>query len=257
MDYCCEQELHEVTKVRQDKTTVNAWAAWKQYRDVSWAWCPTIQGFGTDEYKRHAIELLPLILEMKEYYKDNPAWRVGIGTLCKRSDVVGVQSVINAVMNVIPSDVQIHLWGIKLDALRSITLGSRPFSSDSAVHHQSMYAKDDIKRLAAAAGMSMREYKVKVNLPAYIAKVNAAIEESRRVTAAQGDELLIEQARGVLRGYGLTIHIHTRRNRQYVYGSWRVGKAVREVSICPVSKLTEWLVNPVVQRSGQGGTVEH
>src|SRR5579863_2603093 len=32
MDYCCEPELHEVTLTRQQKTTANAWKAWKMYK---------------------------------------------------------------------------------------------------------------------------------------------------------------------------------------------------------------------------------
>jgi hypothetical protein len=255
MDYCCEEELYQVTKDRQKKTTDNAWAAWKEYKDAPWAWCPTIQGFDTNEYARHVKELLPLILEMKEHYKNNSAWRVGIGTLCRRNNVVDVQEVINSVLEVLPQDIKIHLWGIKLDALRSITLGDRPFSTDSAVHHQAMYAKNEIKSLAAAAGMSMREYKIKVNLPSYITKVNAAVAESKMVTAAQSDDMMLEQARKVLRENGLTIHIRTRRNRKYIYGAWREGKKVKEISICPVSKLGSWLLNPVVQRPSSTLTV--
>ena len=159
--------------------------------------------------------------------------------------MVAVQAILNAVREVLPS-VPLHLWGIKLDALRSINL-SQVTSSDSAVWHQSMYARDEIEIKARQAGMSMRRYKVLVNLPDYEAKVQQAVAESSRVQSAQHDQVLLQQARRVLKAQGWTINVRTRRNRLYVYGSRRRGRRIEQVSICPVSELSNWLV---VQGSG-------
>src|SRR5437660_5874825 len=86
MDFCCEPELHQVTRDRQEQTTKNALAAWNAYRSESWAWVPTIQGWTPEDYRQHASQLQPLIEEMRGYYAHNSAWRVGVGTLCHRND---------------------------------------------------------------------------------------------------------------------------------------------------------------------------
>lgn len=242
MDYCCEPELEQVTRERQERTTANAIEAWTRYKSASWAWVSTIQGWTPGDYRHHANVLKPLLLEMQRYYADNPAWRVGIGTLCHRNDVTAVQAIVNAVRDVLPG-IPLHLWGIKLDALRSIDL-RQVVSSDSAVWHGAMYAGDEIAEKAASAGMSRRAYRVKVNLPAYTEKVQQAVDESRRVHAAQDDRALLAQARAVLRSQGWTINIRTRRNRQYVYAARRNGSQIEQRSICPVSDLAQWLTRP-------------
>jgi len=239
MDYCCEPELQVITRDRQEKTTANIRAAWSRYQWASWAWVPTIQGVLPEDYQRHASELKPLLEDMRDHYAVNPAWRVGIGTLCRRDDVTIIQAIVNAVRDVLPG-YPLHLWGIKLDALRSIRL-DQVASTDSAVWHGSMYAGDEIAEKAAQAGMSRRAYKVKVNLPCYVEKVYAAVGESRRVQAAQEDQALISRARAALKAQGWSINIRTRRNRQYVYAARRTGKYIEQRSICPVSELATWL----------------
>lgn len=242
MDYCCEPELSQVTRERQDKTTENARTTMTRFKTASWSWVPTIQGWTPDDYRRHAHELKPLILDMQSYYADNPAWRVGIGTLCHRNDVTTVQAIVSAIREVLPG-VPLHLWGIKLDALRSIDLAG-VVSSDSAVWHQAMYTGEEIATQAARAGMSGRRYMVTVNLPAYAEKVRQAVTESRRVIAAQNDAELIARARAVLKSQGWTINLRWRRNRQYVYAARRRGSYIEQRSICPVSELAQWLQPP-------------
>jgi len=241
MDYCCERELSLVTRERQEKTTQNAWQAWRAYRSASWAWVPTVQGFAPDEYRRHAHELAPLLCEMQAQYRDNPHWRVGIGTLCRRDDVVMVQRIVDAVRAVLPG-IPLHLWGIKLDALRSIDL-AQVISTDSAVWHGAMYARDALARAARERGMSMRAYQVMVNLPAYRAKVADAVRESAHVMETQRDASILAQARAVLSVGGWTLQIRTRRNRLYTYGARRVGKRVEQRYVCPVSQLEAWLAS--------------
>src|SRR5436305_961183 len=104
-----------------------------------------------------------------------------------------------------------------------------------------MYAKNEIAEKARQVGMSVRRYKVLINLPVYQEKVRLAVVESFRVQAAQSDQTLLQQARTVLKAQGWTINIRTRRNRQYVYGARRNGKQVEQISICPVSELPNWL----------------
>ena len=245
MDYCCEPQLQQVTRRRQEQTTANAREAWSRYQQVPWAWVPTVQGWIPEDYSRHASELQPLIEEMRTSYHDHPSWRVGIGTLCQRNDVTMIQAIVDAVREVLPRT-PLHLWGIKLDALCSVNL-DQVVSTDSAVWHGAMYARQEIAQAAHEAGMSMRAYQVKVRLPAYVAKVHAAVEESRRVACAQGDTMLLQQARAILKAQGWTIHLRTRRNRAYVYAARRTGERIEQRYLCAVSELSAWL--SVVQRT--------
>src|SRR5262249_10335230 len=141
--------------------------------------------------------------------------------------------------SVLPS-VPLHLWGIKLDALRSIDL-TNVTSSDSAVWHQSMYVSGEIAEQAALAHMSMRRYKITVKLPAYVDKVYQAVEESRSITASRHDQMLLREVRALLKSQGWTLHMRTRRNRQYVYAARRDGRRIEQTFICPLSELSEWL----------------
>ncbi|NHM26934.1 hypothetical protein G7K71_08050 [Desulfofundulus sp. TPOSR] len=54
MDYCCEDEITTgqsgLVRYRQQRTTDMAWHFWQHYRDVPWAWVPTVQGWNVDDY---------------------------------------------------------------------------------------------------------------------------------------------------------------------------------------------------------------
>jgi hypothetical protein len=200
MDYCCEPELEVVTRERQEKTTRNAWLAFKTYQSLPFAWVPTIQGWLPSDYRRHAQELLPLIREMQAFYAETSSfWRVGVGTLCRRNDVTMIEAILNEVRAVLPG-VPLHLWGIKLDALRGVDL-SQVVSTDSAVWH-GKYRRDDLRVRAKASGMSMRRYAVTCNLPSYIEKVYKAVAESRRNGMAKQNGQMLEQVRVALRNSG-------------------------------------------------------
>lgn len=240
MDYCCEPELAVVTKERQARTTQNAYAAWKTYRHVPFAWVPTIQGLWPEDYRRHAKEMKPLLEEMQEAYQDYPHWRVGIGTLCRREDVTIVQAILQAVREVLPG-IPFHLWGIKLDALRSIDL-TQVISTDSAVWHGKYgSARQQTQQEAVKQGMSVRRYAVLVNLPTYTSKVQSAVEESRRVMRQQHDNAILQQARCLLHRFGWTLDVATRRNRTYAYAVRRNGKRRERRYLCAVSRLSAWL----------------
>lgn len=182
MDYCCEDEITSgnrgIVEERQHKTTDMAWHFWKGYKNAPWAWVPTIQGWNPEDYQRHAKEMLPLILEMKEYYKDNPYWRIGIGTLCRRSDVNMIWRVVSAVSQELP-DVRFHLWGVKLDLIKSrVALPSCIMSVDSAAWNGDFGQSNEKWK---TSGMRRREYRYRVALPEYLAKFKEAVNSPKQL----------------------------------------------------------------------------
>ncbi len=246
MDYCCEQELSVVTRDRQEKTTCNAWQAWNNYRNASWAWTPTIQGLYPEDYRRHAHEMKTLIDKMKVYYADNPEWRIGVGTLCRRDDVELIQKILDAVREVLP-DVSIHLWGIKLDALRSVNL-KQVRSSDSGAHSGKWGTElEETRKAAAEAETSISKYCIMVKLPRYLERVEAAVAESYSVVSAQEDKNLLFKYRSLLHAHGWTIHPKSQRNRTYVYAARRKGEKTRDIYLCPLNELSmrspSWVID--------------
>lgn len=133
MDFCCEPELAQITRTRQEKTTEMAWHFWQTYRSVPWCWVPTIQGWTVADYRWHASQMKPLIEEMQAHYGPDSAWRVGIGTLCRRASVRLIREVTYAVVDVLGSDIKYHGWGLKKLALTDpIPLPDEITSIDSA-----------------------------------------------------------------------------------------------------------------------------
>ncbi len=237
MDYCCEPELDVVTRERQTRTTQNAWNAWNSYKHLPFAWVPTIQGWLPEDYRRHAYEMQPLIEQMQAHYAQNPAWRVGIGTLCRRDDVVMVQAIVNAVRDVLPT-IPFHLWGIKLDALRSINLAQVVSTDSAAWHGKFKHEIEETRRLAQQAKMSIRRYSVTVKLPLYTHKVHAAVAESAQVMNAQDNTRVLDRVRHLLRVHGgWTLDLPTRRNRNYAYAIRRNGTRRERRYLGPVSEL--------------------
>ena len=244
MDYCCEPELAVVTQQRQRRTTENAWQAWAHWKPLPFAWVPTIQGWLPEDYRRHAYDMKPLIDEMQAAYITNPHWRVGVGTLCRRNDASMVQAILDAIREVLPG-IPLHLWGIKLDALRSIDL-AQVVSTDSAAWHGNFYGeRAQTRERAAQAHLSMRRYAVTVKLPTYVKRVHTAVAESRRVNAQQEDTEVLSRARHLLRTHGgWTLDILPRRNRTYAYAVRRTGKRLERRYLCAVSCLEAWLAEP-------------
>lgn len=247
MDYCCEPELAVVTRERQACTTENARQAWEYFQHLPFAWVPTIQGWLPEDYRRHAYEMKPLIRDMQASYANNPDWRVGVGTLCRRNDATMVQAILTAIREVLPG-IPLHLWGIKLDALRSIDLAQVVSTDSAAWHGQFRGAREVIRQQARARGISKRRYVVEVNLPRYLAKVHAAVLESRTVRELQQDSAVLERARQVLHTHGgWTLDILPRRNRTYAYAVRRVGKRLERRYLCAVSQLASWLASASVR----------
>ncbi len=175
MDYCCEREItgqnDGVVLERQQRTSDMAYHFWQEYRDSSWAWVPTLQGWDVADYVRHARELRPLIDEMRR--ASSSEFRVGIGTLCRRASSQMVSEVVNAVAHELPG-IPLHLWGVKLTVLQSRYSLPQVVSVDSAAWEGLMYrGRTDWQRHKAT--MTQKEYAHKVALPRYLAKVDSAL----------------------------------------------------------------------------------
>jgi hypothetical protein len=180
MDYCCEDELTSgrpgIVRARQKRTTDLAWYFWNVHRNEDWIWVPTIQGWHTDEYRRHAREMNPLIQHMHRCY--GPKFRVGIGTLCRRASVQQIHEVVGAVCSELPG-IGVHLWGVKQGAIQSkIGLPRSVVSVDSAAWN-GLYGRNIEKW--RESGMREAEYAYRVNLPAYIARFEAACREPKQM----------------------------------------------------------------------------
>lgn len=203
-DYCCEDELTSgsagVVRERQDKTTERAHYFWSTYGPTATAWVPTVQGWEPADYFRHAEALRPLIREMQDAYlsalewsddaEDFPeraldrgmAFRVGIGTLCRRASVEQIRTIAAGLADLLPG-CDFHLWGTKLGLLRDgRALPEGVVSMDSAAWN-GRFGRDVATSNArqAEAGLTQREYGYTVALPAYRAKVEAALSAPKQL----------------------------------------------------------------------------
>lgn len=181
MDYCCEDEITSgnvgIVRERQQRTTEMAYRFWQDHRDAPWRWCPTVQGWEPEDYRRHARDLAPLVAEMAARYTDRygPAsdFRVGIGTLCRRADAPTIARISEIVATELPG-IPLHLWGVKITALKSrVALPRAVRSCDSAAWEGAFGEGHEQRR---ASGLTEREYAYKVALPRYLSKVNAALD---------------------------------------------------------------------------------
>src|SRR5205814_1912059 len=103
------------------------------------------------------------ITEMQDFYGGRSAFRVGVGTLCRRASSEKIASIIQAIREVLPYT-SLHLWGIKLTILKSLCIeGIR--STDSAVWNGRLYRGNQIKQQAEEVGISMRKYITLIKLP--------------------------------------------------------------------------------------------
>jgi hypothetical protein len=155
-----------------------AWRFWREFRGVRWTWVPTVQGWEIEDYRRHARELAPLVREMAS---QGEAFRVGIGTLCRRADVRMIHAVVRAVNEELPG-VPLHLWGVKLGALQSAAgLPHQVRSVDSAAWN-GLFGRDIEKARAerVAAGISRAQHCWQVMLPRYRAKVETALQQPKQ-----------------------------------------------------------------------------
>jgi hypothetical protein len=181
MDYCCEPEVvgGGLVRERQDRTTAMAYRFWQEYRAAPWAWVPTVQGWEISDYQRHARELAPLINEMSAHYGPASAFRVGIGTLCRRASARMIRQVVEAVAAELP-DQKFHLWGVKLALMQdSIAMPGGIASVDSGAWHGLFHSNmHDWKK----SGMRRQRWCYSIALPAYLAKLDSALTAPKQLT---------------------------------------------------------------------------
>lgn len=184
-DYCCEPEITENQGIvcdRQHKTTDAAVRIWGSHKDAPFAWVPTVQGWEVDDYRTHARALRPLVEEMSAYYQDRDgeesAFRVGIGTLCRRASPAMIRRVVMAVAQELPN-VGFHLWGVKLTALRPngkqrAILPLSVKSADSAAWN-GFFGRDHEKW--KGSGKRKLQYAYEDAMPEYGDKVERAVSQ--------------------------------------------------------------------------------
>jgi len=182
MDYCCEQPITQgrVEEVyrRQELTTKMSGYLWDTYRYTPWCWVPTIQGWDVEDYARHVVEMKPLITEMSAHYGPTSAFRVGIGTLCARASAKVIREVVSLVASALPG-VPLHLWGVKLSVMQSpIHLPAQVTSVDSGAWN-GMWGHG--RNLWKMTPYTQREWCFKVALPAYEAKIKAALLQPKQM----------------------------------------------------------------------------
>lgn len=184
MDYCCEPPLtgndrREIQK-RQTKTTIMAHLFWHEYREAKWMWTPTIQGWEVADYIEHAQELKPLIDEMKRHYVGRD-FRVGIGTLCARASIAMIQGVVMGVRSVLPT-VKFHLWGVKMNLFKSLTLLPDIASVDSAAWNSSFASNLENERaIRKQHGLTKQRYYFEIALPQYLEKLHKYQNENKQL----------------------------------------------------------------------------
>jgi hypothetical protein len=187
MDFCCEDEITSgtpgVVRARQQQTTEMAHHFWDTYREASWSWVPTIQGWTVSDYRYHVQQMKPLIEEMQGYYRlrdgEHNAFRVGIGTLCARASAKMIREVVTLVAGEL-GNVPLHLWGVKLSVFQSpIHLPAQVTSVDSAAWN-GMFRTGREKW--KNSGLSQRQYCFEVALPQYEAKIKAALSRPKQMS---------------------------------------------------------------------------
>jgi hypothetical protein len=98
------------------------------------------------------------------------AFRVGVGSLCRRSPAF-ILEVINHIHPIIGIDVPLHLWGIKLGTLKAGIELPGVISCDSGAWN-GLFGKEHEKR--HASGLTVVEYSWQVKHPIYMQKVAKA-----------------------------------------------------------------------------------
>jgi hypothetical protein len=185
-DFCCEQNLcqtqaYEVfVRDQQERTTEMIYHFWQRYRHTcSFPLVPTIQGSTPESYRRHARQLRPLLEEMQAFYGPSSEWRVGVGSLCKRTRISDIVDILTVVHQELPG-MNLHGWGLKVGAFKA-KMGVKGKirvqlpgikSADSATWHG--FFGSDHKKWKKSGKTKMR-YAYEIALPEYLAKVEEAL----------------------------------------------------------------------------------
>lgn len=183
MDYCCEKEVAEnagIVRERQQKTSALAYQFWRDYRQSSWDWTVTIQGWTVADYRRHAFELKPLLKSFQSMNKGH--WRVGIGTLCNRKDSEEVRRIIWTVADTLGA-MPLHLWGVKEDVFTGRkALPHQIVSSDSATW-SSVWRRDKalLDERASMLNISRTRYVIEHRMLQYKARIETAMNSDTQM----------------------------------------------------------------------------
>jgi hypothetical protein len=143
---------------------------------VPWSWTPVLQGRTVTDYLRHAIDLADVLYALADVYRRRrQSFRVGIGSICRRAQVPEIRRIVAAIAAVLPG-IPLHLFGAKLEVLKG--WGNRPrtvVSCDSAAWNGRFGAGiDEFDAERKRRGMSQRQFALRVMLPRYAARVEAA-----------------------------------------------------------------------------------
>lgn len=185
MDLCCEDESatgqHGIVRERQQWTTEMAGYFWRTYRAAPLCLCPTIQGWTVEDYVWHAKQLRPLVEEMQAHYQafygDESAFRIGIGSLCRRANNQMIQQVVQAIAAELPN-ARFHLWGIKRKALVStIALPPQVASSDSSAWNGRFGREIEQWR---RSGKTERRYAWEDAAARYNSEIKAALQQPKQ-----------------------------------------------------------------------------
>jgi hypothetical protein len=124
-DYMCEPWIVERTGLsvrRHQELTIERYDALKAEDTAGVYILPVLQGYQPDEYVRH--------LQMYGARLTPGAW-VGVGSVCKRnSDPRAIEAVLKAIARERP-DLQLHGFGLKATALRSMAVFDLLATADS------------------------------------------------------------------------------------------------------------------------------
>jgi hypothetical protein len=195
-DLPCEAELAvdaTAVRARQEETTRNVFQIAMRWRKgIPWAWVPTVQGRAIEEYVWHARYMRRLILDLP--YGDwnrfrqgleHAEFRLGIGSLCKREDLVEAVRVVGAVAEECDrwhvGTIRFHLWGIDSRAiplLQRAGLMARVASFDTSAFN-GRFGRDVpiLEAERARLGMTQRSHAAGIQLGRYRRRIEGRLAQ--------------------------------------------------------------------------------
>ncbi len=130
----------------------------------------------------------PFIDEMRMRYGPDSAFRVGIGTLCKRASTEMIRQVVETVVTEL-GDVPIHLWGVKLGFLQNkIAMPEQVVSVDSAAWN-GLRARG--REAFHQSGLTQRQYIWQIAQPKYEQKIEKELSSPKQQMMLFGSEEIV------------------------------------------------------------------
>lgn len=172
-DYPCEAELasDDIAVLSRQGGTLDHARALLAY-DVPWTWVPVLQGRTVEQYVRHARMYTDAGL-VQPY--------MGIGSLCRRTHVAEITAIISTLHEALP-DTRFHLFGVKAQIFRQDKALPRCVESADSGAWNGMFGDGRYQwKAAQARGMKQVQYEVWDALPAYQAKIEAALSGPKQM----------------------------------------------------------------------------